>query len=101
MYTVSLARKKFSTRTTLGWLILASAAAFLEEALHAVAERRQVLGRARADDVAFRAQHERRREVLLDRDRAAFLVEGSIDDREAAAADLPVDAVVEELVAAG
>ena len=74
--------------------------ALLEEALHAVAERRQVLGRARADDVALGAQHERRRQVFLDGDRRAVLVEGAVDDREAAAADLPVDPVVQQLVAA-
>ena len=80
---------------------LGERAAFLEEALHAVAERRQVLGRARAHDVAFGAQHQRRRQVFLDRDRPAVLVERAIDDRKAAAADLPVDPVVQQLVAAG
>jgi len=75
--------------------------AFLEEALHAVAERRQVLGRGRAHDVALGAQNQRRRQVFLDRDRLARVVEGPIDDREAAAADLPVDPVVQQLVAAG
>ena len=76
-------------------------AAFLEEALHAVAERRQVLGRRGAHDVALGAQHQRGRQVLLDRDRRAGLVERAVDDRKAAAADLPVDPVVQQLVAAG
>ena len=80
---------------------LGERAALLEEALHPVPERRQVLGRARADDVALGAQHQRRRQVFLDGDRRAVLVERAIDDREAAAADLPVDPVVEQLVAAG
>src|SRR6185437_14816224 len=38
---------------------------------------------------------------FLDRNRLAGLVERPIDDREPAAADLPIDAVVEERVAAG
>ena len=101
MYTVSLARKKFSTRTTFGMIDLGERAAFLEKALHAVAERREVLGRARAHDVALGAQHQRRRQVFLDRDRRARLVERAVDDRKAAAADLPVDPVVQQLVAAG
>ena len=80
---------------------LGERAAFLEEALHPVAERREVLGRARAHDVALGAQHQRRRQVFLDRDRRAGLVERAVDDRKAAAADLPVDPVVQQLVAAG
>ena len=76
-------------------------AAFLEEALHAVPERRHVLGRRRAHDVAVGAQHERRRQVFLDRDRHAGFVERAVDDRETAAADLPVDPVVQQLIPAG
>ena len=75
---------------------LGERAAFLEEALHPVAERREVLGRARADDVALGAQHQRRRQVLLDGDRTAGLVERAIDDRKAAAADLAIDPVVQQ-----
>ena len=78
---------------------LGERAAFLEEALHPVPERREVLGRTRAHDVALGAQHQRRRQVFLDGDRRAGLVERAIDDRKAAAADLPVDPVVQQLVA--
>ncbi len=76
-------------------------AAFLEEALHSVTKRRHVLGGRCADDVAFRSKHERRRQVFLDRDGHARLVECPIDDRESAATDLPIDPIVEELIPAG
>ena len=72
---------------------------FFEEALHAISERREILGGARSHDVAFGPQHQRRWQVLLDRDRSAAIVEGAIDDREPTAADLTIDAVVQELVA--
>jgi hypothetical protein len=36
----------------------------------------------RAHDVAFRAQHERRRQVFLDGDRRGGLVERAVDDRK-------------------
>jgi len=68
---------------------------FLEEALHPVAERRHVLHRARADDVAFRAQHQRRGQVLLDGDHIALLIVGAIDNGEPASTDLLVDPVVQ------
>ena len=84
-----------------GMVDLGERAAFLEKALHPVAERGEVLDRARAHDVALGAQHQRRRQVFLDRDRGAGLVERAIDDRKAAAADLPVDPVVQQLVSAG
>ena len=83
-----------------GMVDLGERAPFLEKALHPVAERGEVLDRACADDVALGAQHQRRRQVLLDRDRGAGLVERAIDDRKAAAADLPVDPVVQQLVSA-
>src|SRR5665213_2020885 len=78
---------------------LGERAALLEETLHPVAERREILGGARAHDVALGAQHQRRRQVFLDGHRRAGLVERTVDDRKPTAADLPVDPVVEQLVA--
>jgi hypothetical protein len=84
-----------------GVVDLGERAAFLEEALHPIAERRQVLGGGRANDIALGTQHERRRQVFLDGDRCARIVESAIDDRKAAAADLAINPVIEQLVSGG
>src|SRR6266496_180852 len=73
--------------------------AFLEEAFHAVTERGQVLGGAGAHDIAFGPQDQRRGQIFLDCDRPAAVVERPVDDRKPAAADLAIDAVVQQLVA--
>ena len=75
--------------------------AFLEEALHAVPERGEVLRGAGAHNVAFGAQHQRRGQIFLDRDRPAAVIERPIDDREPAAADLAINAVVQQLIPGG
>src|SRR5256885_9302394 len=54
----------------------------LEEAAHAVAERRQVLLGDRGQRVAFFSQRELAREVFLDRDRLVVFVVGEIDRSE-------------------
>jgi hypothetical protein len=82
-------------------LIFASARPSSKKHFHPVPERRHVLGGGRAHDVAVGAQHERRRQVFLDGDRHACLVERAIDDGKAAAADLPVDPVIQQLIPAG
>ncbi len=74
-------------------------AAFLEEAPHAVAERRQVVVRNRGQRVALFSQRELAREVFLDRDRLVVFVVGEIDDGKTPAREHARDAVVFELIA--
>src|SRR6266702_380259 len=74
-------------------------AAFLEEAPHAVAERRQVVLRNRGQRVALFSQRELAREVFLDRDRLVVFVVGEIDDGKTPAREHARDAVVFELIA--
>src|SRR6267143_2856571 len=74
-------------------------AAFLEEAPHAVAKRRQVFLRNRGQRVALFSQRELAREVFLDRDRLVVFVVGEIDDGKTPAGEHARDAVVFELIA--
>src|SRR6266853_2020516 len=74
-------------------------AAFLEEAAHAVAKRREVFLRNRGQRVALFPQRELAREVFLDRDRLVVLVVGEIDDGKTPAGEHARDAVVFELIA--
>src|SRR4051812_29849592 len=76
-------------------------APFLEETLHAVAERRCVLFRHVRADGAVGAQHEGGRQVLLDRHRRVVLVVREVNEREAAVREHAQDAVVLELRAFG
>ena len=80
---------------------LGERAAFLEKAFHSISERGQVFRRTCAHDVAFGAQHQRCRQVFLDRHRGAGVVECAINDREATTADLAIDSIVEQLVTGG
>ena len=82
----------------IGMIDLGECTPLLEETLHPVTERGKVLRRARAYDVAFGPQHQRRGQIFLDRHRAAAVVEGAIDDRKPAAADLAIDPVIEQLI---
>src|SRR5712691_1022865 len=74
-------------------------AAFLEEAAHAVAKRREVFLGDRGQRVAHFPQRELAREVFLDRDRLVVLVVGEIDDGKTPAGEHARDAVVFELIA--
>ena len=74
-------------------------AAFLEEAAHAVAKRRQVLLGDRGQRVAFFSQRELAREIFLDRDRLVVFVVGEIDDGKTPAGEHARNAVVFELIA--
>lgn len=76
---------------------LGERAAFLEEALHAVAEGEAVLLADLRFGLAFLAQGERVGQVFLDRHGHAMRVAREIDDREAAQRQLPLDAVLVEL----
>ena len=57
-------------------------AAFLEEAPHAVAERREVLLGDRRQRIALVSQGELARKVFLDRNRLIVFVVGEVDDRK-------------------
>ena len=72
-------------------------AAFLEKALHPVAEGGGVLLRDVGVERAVGAQRERRRQVLLDRDRRVVFVVREVDERKAAVREHPQHAVVLEL----
>jgi hypothetical protein len=58
--------------------------AFLEETLQAMAEHRQVLFRIDLDLRTFGAQHQRARQIFLDRHRCLVLIARQIDDRKPA-----------------
>ena len=76
-------------------------APLLEEALHAVAERREVLVGDRGQHVALATQRERAWQILLDGDRLVAVVVREVDDREAARRQHFRDAIGLELVALG
>jgi hypothetical protein len=75
--------------------------AFLEEALQADPVGIQVLGRDVRKEFAGLALGQRRRHVLLDRDRLAVLVLCKIDDRESTARYLLYNPITAELHALG
>src|SRR5207302_7740161 len=74
-------------------------AAFLEEAAHPVAKRREVLLGDRGQRVALFSQGELAREIFLDRDRLVVFVVREIDDGKTPAGEHARDAVVFELIA--
>ncbi len=76
-------------------------AAFLEEALHAVAEGALVIGRDQRLDFPFAAQGEAVGQIFLDRDTIAFAVGRQIDDRKTAQRKLTGYRVFLQLVAGG